>query len=417
MFSIGELHNATLLARNMENAGVKTRFLASEERLSYIRACGLDAYGMRRQTRQTAVISEHVNTFRPHAIILADYHNLDLEPPLIELDTLSNVRVPVATIDSLAFAPEAKRLENAFFTDDLPGNRMLRGTTLREVPDFMKIIRTCPLNGPVDIGSRIKAVRLYDRPIEIDSRVRQSVRSRFGCVADGHKLVVFAKAAWAHLPVKMRLMKKAQSSTGIPYFYEDFLRDSLSTYLSDCCEKVVVVGVSPEKCFHTGTLGQLDFVNLPFLDFVRYQELLMSSDLFVSDNITSASLAKAMFGHVPGIALINSSVSSANLHTIVSNELSAIVHRWHDYIGAIYPFYVYPNGWISELETLMSGNPYFDVLNKVEMFDHEKAQSAFSQLLYDESAIQRNREQQAAYMDTVFRIRGANELAEWLAER
>ncbi|TCP69115.1 DUF6365 family protein [Baia soyae] len=422
LFSIGELHNAIYLARQLEEQDIRTHFLTSPNHIEYVQQAGMSATSLRKATMQTAPIQALVEEFQPDVIVIADYHNLDLESPLIDLDYVIQLGIPCATIDSLSWAPNSRVLRNRLFdgTINRRPNANVKGEVhLRQVPEQMKIIRTCPINSPQDVDDRIKAVTLYKEPFHIDEDVKQQMRQRFGCEHEADKLVMVSKAAWASLLVKMRMLESKlhmQASYSYEYFIQELIGQYLGTRLLP--SKVVVVGIASEKGFlERDPHSKLSFVSLPFMNLNEYEDLLFSCDLFITDNITSCSMAKALFGYVPALSLINTKVVSSperdvpSLPQVSSEPIKEILERWNRVLPqGLYPFLTFPNGWTEELAPLLEENPFFDAIDIAEMFCVDQTGEKIWNMLYDKQTKQRIRDKQERYIEKIIHLPGAMEM-------
>ncbi|MEH7234512.1 glycosyltransferase, partial [Bacillus safensis] len=80
-FSIGELHNAVTLAKQLEEGGIKTFFLTSQNHINYVLNANMKAKALPRKTLQSHIVKDTAETIKAKAIIIADYHNLDIESP------------------------------------------------------------------------------------------------------------------------------------------------------------------------------------------------------------------------------------------------------------------------------------------------------------------------------------------------
>lgn len=424
-FSIGELHNAICLARQLEENGTDTFFLTSANHVNYAKNSKVKARALSNKIKQTKVIKEVVEEKQVQAIIIADYYNLDFESPLIDLDFVVELGIPMATIDSLSFGPEEKVLRNQLFKGSKSRARNKFETYLRAIPENLKIIRTCPINNPHIMTERIFPVTLYTKSFELEAEEKQQVKKQFGCMNENDKLVMVSKSAWANLLVKMRLMETG-THMKVAYNYEYFLQELITEYIGeeDPESKVYVIGVAPEQGFITvDSDAKVQFISLPFLDLDEYEKVLFSCDLFITDNITSASMAKAMFAHVPVLTLMNSKVKASEDGEIEipaeweNNRLREIINKWLGVMdNGIYPFLTYPNGWVSELQPLLKDNPWVDAIDTTEIFDMKETGKIIHNMLYCEETKQKINQKQAAYIQEIIKINKAEQMLDFILE-
>lgn len=410
-FSIGELHNAVTLAKQLEEGGIKTFFLTSQNHIDYVINAKMKAKALPRKTLQSHIVQETAETIKAKAIIIADYHNLDIESPLIDLDKILELNIPVATIDSLSFGPNEKILKNQLFAHSSKKKAAQKQQNIvRSVPNQMKIIRTCPVNNPNLRDERIFPVSLYPQDLKINKQVREKTRRKYQCLYNEDKLIMLSKSAWANLLVKMKLMETG-SHMKSTYNYEFFIQELLTEYLSVKAikSKIVIVGVSPDNNFIPINLNEkVTFIPLPFLDLEDYDDLLLSCDLFVTDNITSATMAKSLVGSVPVLSLINTKVflDEQKRPVLPSSwkqpNLLKIMDKWLKVLpDGIYPFITFPNGWINELKDLFDKNPILEVLETVEIFDIKESGLKIHNLLYCEKTKHEFIEKKEIYVNLI----------------
>ncbi|MEH7787481.1 DUF6365 family protein, partial [Bacillus thuringiensis] len=228
-FSIGELHNALCLAKQIQKDG-EVYFLTSEKFSWYASKSVANVTSLTKGLRQKEVIKQIINSFQPDAIVLADYHNLFLESPIIDLDYLLNLHIPCFSIDSLAWGSEDRLLENKLFKNANYNSLKKRSLIkLPKIPSQFKLIRTCPVNSYKEDNEKIISVKLYKEALQIDEEIRMKIRTQLGC-REQDKLIMIAKSSWANLLVKMRLMEKKQYNDA-RFSYEYILQELLSLYL------------------------------------------------------------------------------------------------------------------------------------------------------------------------------------------
>lgn len=383
----------------------------------------MKAQALSKKVMQRKIIKETVEEKEINVIIIADYHNLDLESPLIDLQYVIGLGLPIATIDSLCFGPKERLLHNQLFAGSSSKARNKYEVKLRQVPEEMKVIRTCPINNPYFTNERIFPVTLYTESFQVESWKKKRVKQQFGCTNENDKLVMVSKSAWANLMVKMRLMETSTHMKST-YNYEYFIQELITEYFGkqQADSKVYVIGVVPNDGFISEAQEQsLQFISLPFLDLEAYEEVLFSCDLFITDNITSASMAKALFAYVPTLCLVNSEVSMLSDGQVKlpaewkSARLQEIMSKWLTVMPkGIYPFLTYPNGWVDELSPLLTDNPWMEAIDKSEIFDLVGTGEKIKDMLYCEEVKQSILDKQKAYIEKISQINKADEMIEFI---
>ncbi|WP_254490306.1 DUF6365 family protein [Bacillus thuringiensis] len=413
-FSIGELHNALCLAKQIQKDG-EVYFLTSEKFSWYASRSVANVTSLTKGLRQKEVIKQIIDSFQPDAIVLADYHNLFLESPIIDLDYLLNLHIPCFSIDSLAWGSEDRLLENKLFKNANYNSLKKRSLIkLPKIPSQFKLIRTCPVNSCKEDNEKIISVKLYKEALQVDEERKMKIRAQLGC-GEQDKLIMIAKSSWANLLVKMRLMEKKQYNDA-KFSYEYILQELLSLYLQDFPNQtnIKLIGVSDETKFVSmKNGGKIEFISLPFLHLEEYEQLLLSCDLFITDNITSCSMGKAVFGKIPVISLVNHmgyEELRAQRYSL-NPTLKSIIEKWNYIIpNGLYPFLVFPNGWHKELAPLMEKNDYFNCVHTCEIFDLRKTSKTIFNMLYSKTEIEKLKKMQQLYIDNVCNLPTINDV-------
>ena len=429
--SLGELHNAICVAQQLMQRGADVLFLTLKNQQKYAKAAGMQVQVMQPKLRQHDMLRTAIEAFHADALVLADYYILDLETELIDLEALANLPVPCATFDSLGFAPGARTLQNRLVREQ--DERFFRGkfkrfVNIRALPEQIQVLRTCPVNAPVQTDAQMLSVKLYERPFTLTNAKRREMRRSLGLHNDTEKLVMFAKASWASLNVRYRMVQAAGGSGSVTYSYETYLQDLLTYYLAEVDVPVTVVGVTSHVGHATPSRSQkhIKFVNMPFLNMEEFAALLFSCDLFVADNITSSAMARAVFGNVPVLTLINTELTGTQDGSALelpaslklAGEHAELVQKWNRLLpGGIYPFHTYPNGWIEELAPLLHENPYNDAIVQAEMYAFAETTHCFTELLCNDTSIASLQARQQAYINQVTALPATYDIfSTWLAQ-
>lgn len=430
--SYGELHNAICVASQLKSRGVEVLFLTSEGLRAYTQSAGMTVRVMPPALKQREILREVVAEYRPDALVLADYHLLDMEQNSLDLQVLTELPVACATFDSLGLAPEPRVLVNSLIRPEDErrlGRRYKRLQTIRALPEDIHILRPCPVNSPHQTNRRTFPVKLFEKPFALPEQQKKEVRQRFGLKDRHEKLIMFAKATWGTQILKYRqIAAQAGHSAKVTYTYEAFLQDLLTHYLADVEEPVTVVGVLPhiQDGGVTHTRKNIRFVNMPFLEMDAFLELVYSCDLFVSDNLPSSAMAKAVFCGVPALALQNTGFEGTQDGSPLTvpeswnlrGDALELVQKWNRLLpGGIYPFRLYPTGWIDELKPLFDNNPYTDAIVNAEMYDVEETARNFTDLLCNDSVKANLRARQQAYIEQVTTLPSAlDTFATWISQ-
>jgi len=355
-YSLGEVHNAVIAARQLQHAEIF--FCVTKPFESYVCSAGFPTALWPTGIDALRVVRDQMEAFAPDLVIVADHHVLGIERNnTVTFASLAElVRAPMVTFDSLLFARSVARLQTSV-ADLVPEAGLDRWfpetIELPEVPEGVGILRPAP----VACSRHAGAFALYtDAPKHCG---RELVRAEIGCRQD-EVMVVLAQSAWARLAFDLvarlnrRSLQPGFHALLVEWLGEAFRRLGRPT-------RIVMIG---------GQDGPdpnplVAVTRLPTCSNDRFTDIVSAADLYLTDNVTSAGMARAVRCGTPGAALVN--IDSRRS----TDEFSA---RWFDRVGARFPgfdfpFVVNPFGWRDELAPLLADNPYFAALPTASIFD------------------------------------------------
>jgi len=365
-YSVGELYNAIVMSRSLEAAGMTTRFIVTEQLAAYATASGADVIVRSMRRNRGAEVIDTIEQLSPDLAVLADYHLPFLEPGAAGIQNLVSPVVPTVMLDSLGFGLSGAEVTNTLA--GLPGAEALRRwftptTSIPRAANPRALLHPVPVATPDAPGS----FSLYDSVPEVGADTA-AVRERYG-VAPGRALVVVAQSAWAATGFTQLGRTRGRQ---LGRSYDDLRIDWILHCLSLVGIDLTVVGVRRDAASRD-RYPSVSLVHTPFLALDDFSDLLGAADLYITDNILSAAMARAAVMGTPCLALVHERDGIAEPATDVEAA-------WHSEMSSLFPGYDFPYlmnpfGWISEVGSMMHGNPYLQSVPRVDVFDPR----AFSQ--------------------------------------
>ena len=359
-YSIGELYNAIVMSRSLEAAGMTTRFIVTEQLADYATASGADVIVRSMRRNRGADVIDTIEQLSPDLAVLADHHLPFLEPGAAGIQNLVSPLVPTVMLDSLGFGLSGAEVTNTLA--GLPGAEALRRwftptTSIPRAGNPQALLHPVPVATPDAPGS----FSLYDSVPEMGAD-RQATRERYG-VAPERALVVVAQSAWAATGFTQLGRTRGRQ---LGRSYDDLRIDWILHCLSLVGVDLTVVGVRRDAAARD-LHPNVSLVHTPFLGLDDFSDLLGAADLYVTDNILSAAMARAAVMGTPCLALVHERDGVAE----PTDEFEA---NWHAemlslFPGYDFPYLVNPFGWISEVGAMMPGNPYLQSVPRVDVFD------------------------------------------------
>ncbi|MCY1014427.1 DUF6365 family protein [Pyxidicoccus sp. MSG2] len=344
-----------------------------------------------------AYVDSLVKDERPTAIVLSDMAttqrfcsqaNVDASflaqygLPLLAIDTWDQATTG-ATMDLFLGEPQAL---------DLGLARASR--PLLPVP----ILHSAPRPGAYDC---------MPEPVRLTRRVRTHLRDNLG-IGDSERLVLLCTATWQHMRYRSRHGNRMAAA--LPLL--------LAEYVSRLGPSVHLVHVGPAAFPLQERLGER-YHWLPPLQSLHFEELLGSSDLLVSANISAGTNLKAIASGVPTVVVHNSHEVEElfELESRLPQPPSDALRRWLVDTLPLYRFRLWPLGWFDFLAPVLKDNPFMRAVETVELTDERAFVETCQQLLHDDTSRRSMLERQAAYVAGVRRLPRASEVVrQYLAE-
>ena len=355
-YSIGELANAIVLARQLDDRRVT--FLTSATYAGHARASGFEAQEIPRGWRAAGFVREAVRDPQIDAVLLADHHLTSLERIFFRLSDALEA-APLIALDSLCFGPAPRRLELAIARDCL-GEEMHRWfppvVTTEQVPEGVPLLRPVPVARAGEGGT---AFDLYgDSDLLKVRHGRTAVRQRLGIPTD-HTVILAAISHWASQALTQPHL--AQLNQGHDRYLT--LRLEWIAEMARRLDRPATIVVVTSQELQLSTHG-VEIRTLAPMALQEFTDLLGAVDLYLCDNLVSGAMARAVLLGTPVITLT---------HEAGVWDDDSFCHAWRQEMSELvggfdFPYLVHPFGWISELEPLIAGNPYLQAVPRVPAF-------------------------------------------------
>jgi Family of unknown function (DUF6365) len=336
------------------------------------------------------LVDDAVATFRPDAIVLADYlthcrtfsRRYHLDPWFIE-----SYGLPVIPIDIWELEKTGYRID-LDTGDDSDVNEHFR--------DLPAQLRPVPLAHLEPDGTcRARPFRVWEREDRISARTRGHLRTTLG-LEKQDKLVMLATAAW-------------QLGKGIPHRQQvapvlDGMPRILAHYLQQLPPRThfLLAGEAPEVL---ADLPGNRIHRLPPCLPDRFGNLIGAADAVLSLNIAATTVTRAVMAGVPAMVLGNrfdiGDPADAEQAEAEIGGFSPAVRA--NLAGAmpLYPFRLWPLSFYKFLTPLLTGNPFTGAVTQAEILDEQAVTGGLTRLLYDQPTRSEALARQSAYADRV----------------
>ena len=149
--------------------------------------------------------------------------------------------------------------------------------------------------------------------------------------------------------------------------------------------------------------GNLRVINLAVLPTDKYEQLLHSCDLLITDNSVSASLGKAVCSQRPSVVFRNS-YSLLELLDLADEPLRNLIMEMERVrLGSIFPYEVFPIWSRADLDELglHEENSFSTGFAAVELFGGQVTRNQLFALLINEDTRESMRQRQQVYVEHV----------------
>lgn len=336
------------------------------------------------------LVDEAIATFRPDAIVLADYlthcrtftRRYRLDPWFIESHGL-----PVIPIDIWELEKTGYRIDLAT-DDDFEVNEHFR--------DLPAQLRPVPLAHLEPDGTgRARPFRVWDGEDRVSARTRNHLRTTLG-LEKQDKLVLLATAAW-------------QLGKGIKHRPQVLpVRDAMPRIVAHYLQQLppqthfLLAGEAPE------VLAELpgDRIHrLPPCLPDRFGNLVGAADAILSMNISATTVTRAVMAGVPVMVLGNRfDIQDQEDTEKAEAEIGGFSPAVREQLpGAmpLHPFRLWPLSYYKFLTPLLTANPFTQAVTQAEILDEQAVTGGLTRLLYDQPTRSQALARQSAYADRV----------------
>jgi hypothetical protein len=402
--SLGESYTAFQMARDLEQWGWSTTFLAFEFAASFLREAGLQVFELRDDRAHNQAALRSAARCKPRMMVTADYYLFRSSNAARYWDFhwLDGLDCPVASLDHLGFHPEACAVEIGYARVVSAHAGTPRQLLIEALPSFVDtVLRPCPLHSPALSASEKTRVFRWPTGDAPSPETVDGVRAQLG-LGEDEKLVVLSVGSWA-----------LQAATELRIPYREVVVQLAARALSHLGIPVRLVFLCGEEQERIESAGQLTVQYLGRVPFDLAQSLLLAADLVLSDNVTSSMVSRAVLREVPAAVLVNSVDASTTADgTLAIKAPFAISDAAYEGIrrmeteapGSVFPSWVYPMGWQGALEPLFRENPYRATTDWLDLFDEAGTREGLGRLLCDSDYRTLMRGRQRAYADVVRKV-------------
>ena len=263
------------------------------------------------------------------------------------------------------------------------------GSQIEWERDFRAIrhkIKPVPIVAPLDTSSSFSNLPPNGRLVS-----GKDQRHALG-LSSGDRAVLFCSAEWQHSHYKSEAGRRLAEA----------LPRLVAGYLAQLGPAVHLVHVGPKTLELDALLGER-YHWLPSVSPDAFDNIIASSDLFLTPNISATTITKALVSGVPVVALQNSLVGDT-LEAICAQLpfcVSPFLADWIRSALPLYPFSMWPLGYHAFLAPLLANNPYAEAFDILELLHQPTIHHTLQNLLFSPAAKEEQLHKHALYLAQV----------------
>lgn len=393
-WAYGELTIACEFAKGLKNKNIHPYFLVPPTHKSIMQKSGFPFMTLiPKNGKINRILMQDIEIrYHPKLVILADFLNYNFceEHYGLKPEDLSIFSGRHGTFDDFDWAVTGKHMDTyGFQSKKFAGIDILK-YGFRLCP--------CPVVNPCKRDRKDAfPYALSTKKIPYNEQETENYKKKLS-LDPKRKLIVFTSATW------QEHYKQYPDIISFVKLNNELLRIVMEELAKDCT--ILCVG-------EEGYFSETKVPNMIFREHMHpdeFQEYLLASDLFMSRNIVSTSLARAVLSGIPAVNFQNSHPSYDELS--VTEELMDQVAE----AKRCYKYRMFPVGWHTFLEPLCSQNPYLDTFLNLEQFDVKESIHAIRELL-ESLELRRNlRKKVSDYEDELKKLMTVDEIVECLVD-
>lgn len=339
--------------------------------------------------------------YAPKLVILADflnYHFCERHYGLLPKD-LEIFSGKIGTFDDFSWDLTSNRMDTYGFH--------AKGYGELSLDDYSFYLSPCPLNHPKsDITSKQFCYAHHDNLTWCDEVKKREARKALDIPLD-KKVILLTIATWQHTHVAYPQVEN----------FVNISNKMLEHILLQLGDDTFIICVGPEMIFTTNK--PTNYRAYKQLQPADFEVCLFASDLFLSSNITSATLAKATLSGIPAIVFFSSVYKQDDKIKQLSNpafQITPFAQTLFEQVEYCYPFRMFPVGWYDFLTPLVHNNLFCNTLMQVELFDEKGCLEAITDILYNQNVYNQLTLSSKNYLTELEKLPEVNQILEILTQ-
>jgi hypothetical protein len=414
--ALGETFTVALFAKEIIDKGHECYFIAPILGRNYLQTFGFNVNNILvlpskknvgenfKKNQNFVEFTNFTKSINPDCIVVADWHHFQEDG-----DSPNNTyslnwfdpEIKMGTFDHLGFAPDGiiRKSEKLPFQikDYCPMSKR-----------YSFVIRPCPHHDNIkQKEDNIYYWSLYNKQLDINTDLREEdIHKKYD--TEGKKIIIHPLGFW-----QQSLVDGIFKYYNIDFdFYSDLflplMFKSLSKFDNEILYFFISGNVKEEKM---EKYNNVTVIKKPPLGHNAFMNYLMASDIFITDNISSSNMGKAVFANKIPIVYKNSLDSQSDLSKL-SFHLSSEALNFVQFLkghNLLFPYLSYPLG-LNELEGMYHDNTFSETFIQHELFDVCGNWELFDKIFNNNQFVNNLMDKQKRYVNGNCRLFSAEEI-------
>ena len=384
--STGELSIALAFVKGQNIGKYNYTFIIPKEKQIIIDDNSINVYTLSTKNscmENQAIISDIIDKVSPELIILFDAFTFEYAQNWTgyNLDLLHKKNIPIASLDEYEYTRTNYKLD-------------YYGIFVKRLPDLLSqcnyVLKNCPLSMPseehTDKHYYYRALpELYTMKEQERNVARKEI---LGEARKNAKVVFFATSAWE---------VEGAYSFACQNELSRWLGPILFNYLNDISSNIVLLHVGKEN-WNIVSNERVTYIHRDNLSTSEFEKSIQIADLFVTYNIVSISLSKAIMFNIPAIVFNNKKIIEFEKLWNVLRERPSWYQNMANEVKKVYPFSASLFGWSNFLKACLAQNEYAETFEVANVFNYNETKTLLQRILFDEQSRKCLVERQRCFM-------------------
>lgn len=350
------------------------------------------------RTRNRTIATQLIEEFQPDYFVVSDVYTMWYSYTWSGVDFafLKDYQIPICSFDSYEFG-------STDYVQDYYGGYKASLPPFIDQCDY--VIRYCPINKIATPTEKVKYTYLFSRMPHQTEEQRREIKQRYG-ISETDKIIFMTNSNWESLNVN-RLPALSNLLMWLPallmnYCYE--LEDLIN-------ENITIVHVGSNTCERKENDSRtITYKHFEFLKPDEFDQLLGASDLYITTNIISSTLVKAVYSSVPSVVLQNDKLINFEKMKNGLMKMPAWYQKMASEVKIAYPFRLFPFGWHKFLGTVLQDNEYVETFEQLNLFQRNKVLKVIAGYLTDKERVDELRRKQQDYVEKISVLPSSDEV-------